>query len=149
MVTPIAPSYLPSTRVSWDDSKIFANTNLSIGESGAINGTVYYCPSNNHEYCNGNDVIPIKVRNLKKGSKLNYINKGSHCIGSKESIDFSSSTRLNLPQGLFLVVLVLFSILTTFKWNINHFIFLYNFSALYLFSYNLLLTKLYRNPSIL
>ncbi|XP_053966146.1 uncharacterized protein LOC128868276 isoform X2 [Anastrepha ludens] len=50
---PTTPTYLPTTRVSWDDSKIYASPGVD---------AVYFCTGNHHECCNGNDVVPIKPR---------------------------------------------------------------------------------------
>lgn len=73
MPIPSTPSYVPTTRVSWDDTKIYAtsaNVNtmangLSGGHSGGLStasgGDAYYCTGSNHECCNGNDVVLIKV----------------------------------------------------------------------------------------
>lgn len=49
---PTTPTYLPTTRVSWDDSKIYATPGVD---------AVYFCNGAHHECCNGNDVVPIKV----------------------------------------------------------------------------------------
>lgn len=67
---PSTPSYVPTTRVSWDDTKIYAATTSAlangagVGHSGVLNGNggdAYYCTGSNHECCNGNDVVLIKV----------------------------------------------------------------------------------------
>lgn len=71
---PSTPSYVPTTRVSWDDTKIYATTGGMgngigfgagvAGHSGVLNGSggdAYYCTGSNHECCNGNDVVLIKV----------------------------------------------------------------------------------------
>ncbi|XP_023159403.1 uncharacterized protein LOC101458139 isoform X2 [Ceratitis capitata] len=51
---PTTPTYLPTTRVSWDDSKIYATPGVD---------AVYFCSGNHqHECCYGNDVVPIKPR---------------------------------------------------------------------------------------
>ncbi|XP_036342559.1 uncharacterized protein LOC118751840 isoform X2 [Rhagoletis pomonella] len=50
---PTTPTYLPTTRVSWDDSKIYAIPGVD---------AVYFCAGSHHECCNGNDVVPIKPR---------------------------------------------------------------------------------------
>lgn len=75
---PSTPSYVPTTRVSWDDTKIYATSSAVntlangglggargvCGHSGGLNGAggdAYYCTGSNHECCNGNDVVLIKV----------------------------------------------------------------------------------------
>jgi len=67
---PSTPSYVPTTRVSWDDTKIYATSSVlnSTAPSGSsclnsslANGDAYYCTGSNHECCSGNDVVLIKV----------------------------------------------------------------------------------------
>lgn len=77
---PSTPSYVPTTRVSWDDTKIYATTgsvlnatapagssclNSSLGSGG---GDAYYCTGSNHECCSGNDVVLIKVGILDRNT---------------------------------------------------------------------------------
>lgn len=76
---------MPTTRVSWDDTKIYATSSAANtlanggvggvgigwahgvcghsggGLNGANGGDAYYCTGSNHECCNGNDVVLIKV----------------------------------------------------------------------------------------
>jgi len=78
---PSTPSYVPTTRVSWDDTKIYATSSVlnatapagsSCLNSSLPNGDAYYCTGSNHECCSGNDVVLIKVGTWSlKVKKLN------------------------------------------------------------------------------
>uniref|UniRef100_A0A1A9WV43 SAM domain-containing protein n=1 Tax=Glossina brevipalpis TaxID=37001 RepID=A0A1A9WV43_9MUSC len=74
---PPTPTYLPTTRVSWDDSKIYANTT----------STTDAC---NHECCGGNDVVLIKVRQ-PRGKSLESL-EDIHDNSTRSHLTFSHYT---------------------------------------------------------
>ncbi|XP_046810332.1 uncharacterized protein LOC111687130 isoform X1 [Lucilia cuprina] len=79
---PPTPTYLPTTRVSWDDSKIYANTSPTTN--------AYYCTGSNHECCNGNDVVLIKVRQ-PRGKSLESL-EDIHDNSTRSHLTFSHYT---------------------------------------------------------
>ncbi|KAM7343976.1 CRK like proto-oncogene, adaptor protein isoform 3-T4 [Cochliomyia hominivorax] len=79
---PPTPTYLPTTRVSWDDSKIYANTSPTTD--------AYYCTGSNHECCNGNDVVLIKVRQ-PRGKSLESL-EDIHDNSTRSHLTFSHYT---------------------------------------------------------
>ncbi|XP_067626717.1 uncharacterized protein ckn [Eurosta solidaginis] len=84
---PTTPTYLPTTRVSWDDSKIYATPGVD---------AVYFCPGTHHECCNGgishnnNDVVPIKVRQ-PRGKSLESL-EDIHDNSTRSHLTFSHYT---------------------------------------------------------
>ncbi|KAH8299318.1 hypothetical protein KR044_000378 [Drosophila immigrans] len=94
---PSTPSYVPTTRVSWDDTKIYATSNvntLANGHSGGLaaagGGDAYYCTGSNHECCNGNDVVLIKVRQ-PRGKSLESL-EDIHDNSTRSHLTFSHYT---------------------------------------------------------
>ncbi|KAH8320536.1 hypothetical protein KR067_005202 [Drosophila pandora] len=100
---PSTPSYVPTTRVSWDDTKIYATTgsvlnatapagssclNSSISSGGG--GDAYYCTGSNHECCSGNDVVLIKVRQ-PRGKSLESL-EDIHDNSTRSHLTFSHYT---------------------------------------------------------
>nr|XP_014089447.1 uncharacterized protein LOC106617016 isoform X1 [Bactrocera oleae]XP_014089448.1 uncharacterized protein LOC106617016 isoform X1 [Bactrocera oleae]XP_014089449.1 uncharacterized protein LOC106617016 isoform X1 [Bactrocera oleae]XP_014089451.1 uncharacterized protein LOC106617016 isoform X1 [Bactrocera oleae]XP_036230022.1 uncharacterized protein LOC106617016 isoform X1 [Bactrocera oleae]XP_036230023.1 uncharacterized protein LOC106617016 isoform X1 [Bactrocera oleae]XP_036230024.1 uncharac len=78
---PTTPTYLPTTRVSWDDSKIYATPGVD---------AVYFCNGAHHECCNGNDVVPIKVRQ-PRGKSLESL-EDIHDNSTRSHLTFSHYT---------------------------------------------------------
>ncbi|EDW00836.1 GH21106 [Drosophila grimshawi] len=100
---PSTPSYVPTTRVSWDDTKIYATATTSTampahiltnGHSGGLShvggGDAYYCTGSNHECCNGNDVVLIKVRQ-PRGKSLESL-EDIHDNSTRSHLTFSHYT---------------------------------------------------------
>ncbi|KAM8713435.1 hypothetical protein ACLKA7_013707 [Drosophila subpalustris] len=100
---PSTPSYVPTTRVSWDDTKIYATSNVNSmvnghGHSGGLSalgasaggGDAYYCTGSNHECCNGNDVVLIKVRQ-PRGKSLESL-EDIHDNSTRSHLTFSHYT---------------------------------------------------------
>ncbi|XP_073848558.1 CRK like proto-oncogene, adaptor protein isoform X2 [Musca autumnalis] len=79
---PPTPTYLPTARVSWDDSKIYANPS-------AMPDTCT-CYSNSHECCNDNDVVLIKVRQ-PRGKSLESL-EDIHDNSTRSHLTFSHYT---------------------------------------------------------
>ncbi|KAH8355343.1 hypothetical protein KR093_011320, partial [Drosophila rubida] len=97
---PSTPSYVPTTRVSWDDTKIYATTTSNVntlanghgggGLAAASGGDAYYCTGSNHECCNGNDVVLIKVRQ-PRGKSLESL-EDIHDNSTRSHLTFSHYT---------------------------------------------------------
>ncbi|ALC41212.1 ckn [Drosophila busckii] len=94
---PSTPSYVPTTRVSWDDTKIYASSHVnSNGHNAAAHnvsfsgGDAYYCTGSNHECCNGNDVVLIKVRQ-PRGKSLESL-EDIHDNSTRSHLTFSHYT---------------------------------------------------------
>ncbi|XP_017019049.1 uncharacterized protein ckn isoform X1 [Drosophila kikkawai] len=99
---PSTPSYVPTTRVSWDDTKIYATANgnsvlnatapagSSCLNGSLINGDAYYCTGSNHECCSGNDVVLIKVRQ-PRGKSLESL-EDIHDNSTRSHLTFSHYT---------------------------------------------------------
>ncbi|XP_017149168.2 caskin-2 isoform X1 [Drosophila miranda] len=111
---PSTPSYVPTTRVSWDDTKIYATSNvlnntaptgsLCLGQGSSSssscsssNGDAYYCTGSNHECCSGNDVVLIKVRQ-PRGKSLESL-EDIHDNSTRSHLTFSHYTTTD--YGLF------------------------------------------------
>ncbi|XP_061399907.1 uncharacterized protein LOC133335614 [Musca vetustissima] len=80
---PPTPTYLPTARVSWDDSKIYANTS-------AMPDTTYTCYNSSQECCNDNDVVLIKVRQ-PRGKSLESL-EDIHDNSTRSHLTFSHYT---------------------------------------------------------
>ncbi|EDV55956.1 uncharacterized protein LOC6548973 isoform X1 [Drosophila erecta] len=96
---PSTPSYVPTTRVSWDDTKIYATSSVlnatapsgsSCLNSSLANGDAYYCTGSNHECCSGNDVVLIKVRQ-PRGKSLESL-EDIHDNSTRSHLTFSHYT---------------------------------------------------------
>ncbi|KAH8277641.1 hypothetical protein KR018_002833 [Drosophila ironensis] len=98
---PSTPSYVPTTRVSWDDTKIYATSGSVLNATapaggGCLNsslgnaGDAYYCTGSNHECCSGNDVVLIKVRQ-PRGKSLESL-EDIHDNSTRSHLTFSHYT---------------------------------------------------------
>ncbi|KAI8040062.1 uncharacterized protein LOC128254405 isoform X1 [Drosophila gunungcola] len=97
---PSTPSYVPTTRVSWDDTKIYATSSSVLNatapagssclNSSLANGDAYYCTGSNHECCSGNDVVLIKVRQ-PRGKSLESL-EDIHDNSTRSHLTFSHYT---------------------------------------------------------
>ncbi|XP_060658203.1 uncharacterized protein LOC132792755 isoform X1 [Drosophila nasuta] len=99
---------IPSTpSCGWDYTKIYATSNvnattssssstssLANGHSGGLSaasgGDAYYCTGSNHECCNGNDVVLIKVRQ-PRGKSLESL-EDIHDNSTRSHLTFSHYT---------------------------------------------------------
>ncbi|XP_058979601.1 uncharacterized protein LOC131802889 isoform X2 [Musca domestica] len=79
---PPTPTYLPTVRVSWDDSKVYAN-------ASALPYT-HSCFSNSEECCNDNDIVLIKVRQ-PRGKSLESL-EDIHDNSTRSHLTFSHYT---------------------------------------------------------
>uniref|UniRef100_A0A1I8NQ83 SAM domain-containing protein n=1 Tax=Stomoxys calcitrans TaxID=35570 RepID=A0A1I8NQ83_STOCA len=79
---PPTPTYLPTARVSWDDSKIYAIANAT--------SDTYHCNGISHDCCNDNDVVLIKVRQ-PRGKSLESL-EDIHDNSTRSHLTFSHYT---------------------------------------------------------
>ncbi|XP_070134095.1 caskin-2 isoform X3 [Drosophila bipectinata] len=97
---PSTPSYVPTARVSWDDTKIYATSSVlnatapagssCLNSSLSNGGDAYYCTGSNHECCSGNDVVLIKVRQ-PRGKSLESL-EDIHDNSTRSHLTFSHYT---------------------------------------------------------
>ncbi|KAH8275664.1 hypothetical protein KR026_012224 [Drosophila bipectinata] len=97
---PSTPSYVPTARVSWDDTKIYATSSVlnatapagssCLNSSLSSGGDAYYCTGSNHECCSGNDVVLIKVRQ-PRGKSLESL-EDIHDNSTRSHLTFSHYT---------------------------------------------------------
>ncbi|XP_068145299.1 uncharacterized protein ckn isoform X1 [Drosophila tropicalis] len=90
---PSTPSYVPTTRVSWDDTKIYANEGGNANSSSSGQGwRCYYRAGDNHD-CDtgtGDDVVLIKVRQ-PRGKSLESL-EDIHDNSTRSHLTFSHYT---------------------------------------------------------
>ncbi|XP_075165128.1 CRK like proto-oncogene, adaptor protein isoform X2 [Haematobia irritans] len=79
---PPTPTYLPTARVSWDDSKIYAMTTAT--------SDTYSCEDSTHGCCLENDVVLIKVRQ-PRGKSLESL-EDIHDNSTRSHLTFSHYT---------------------------------------------------------